>query len=160
MIRSSSLTATSDHSSNRLGEVDIKQELVPLIDMAGLDEVVEEEEEEDNDSFRMGYADEGTFTYDTYGFEYSERDGSGLPLTAGRHSVGSTGRVDSGDGGGRFQCPLCYKRYKSAGSLQNHRSLYHRNEIGKQPKPFAGSVVGAVGQHVEFAESDEWRQKH
>lgn len=29
-----------------------------------------------------------------------------------------------------FQCNICGKKYKSQGSLQNHRSLYHRDLIG------------------------------
>ncbi len=40
------------------------------------------------------------------------------------------GGYDGGDGGGHV-CQLCGKCYKSAGSLKNHRSLYHRSEIGK-----------------------------
>jgi hypothetical protein len=40
------------------------------------------------------------------------------------------GSYDGGDGGGHV-CQLCGKCYKSAGSLKNHRSLYHRSEIGK-----------------------------
>ncbi len=39
------------------------------------------------------------------------------------------GGYDGGDGG--HVCQLCGKCYKSAGSLKNHRSLYHRSEIGK-----------------------------
>ena len=36
---------------------------------------------------------------------------------------------------GDFPCILCGKSYKTAGSLKNHRSLYHRDEISRNKLP-------------------------
>jgi len=36
---------------------------------------------------------------------------------------------------GDFPCILCGKSYKTAGSLKNHRSLYHRDEISRSKFP-------------------------
>jgi hypothetical protein len=151
-------TANSSNSSG-LKEEDIKQEVVLLSDM-------EEEQGEEADDFRLGggYVDEATFGggggFDTnYGYEYGENNSSRpAPLSAPvRYNAGGAPRaVDSGEG--NFQCPLCFRRYKSAGSLQNHRSLYHRNELGKQPKLVATSDL-MVGPS-ELPDPEEWNSQH
>jgi hypothetical protein len=138
----------------------------------------EEEEEENSDNFHhLDFPEEGTAAYgfDSYGCEYGEGGSGGLPLVAApapRHATLAAAKVDTRSGGdsSRFQCALCLKRYKSAGSLQNHRSIYHRNEIGKHQKSFLGATAGAwpgpaieVGSgaegHSDFTASEEWRPK-
>jgi hypothetical protein len=42
--------------------------------------------------------------------------------------------------------------------LQNHRSLYHRNELGKQPKLVATSDL-MVGPS-ELPDPEEWNSQH
>ncbi len=107
----------------------IKQELVPLLDM---EEEADDILEEGDESFELGLppSDEGGAglafggsRYDAFGGDYV------VPPESSRAKV-----INPRDGGGRFQCALCFKRYKTAGSLQNHRSIYHRNEIGKNQK--------------------------
>ena len=49
------------------------------------------------------------------------------------------------EGEGGHMCQLCGKSYKSAGSLKNHRSLYHRSEIGKN-RNVAGINAADMGE--------------
>merc|ERR1712179_399126 len=44
-------------------------------------------------------------------------------------------RDDSITNYGEYPCIFCGKSYKTAGSLKNHRSLYHRDEITKNRNP-------------------------
>jgi len=44
-------------------------------------------------------------------------------------------RDDSITNYGEYPCIFCGKSYKTAGSLKNHRSLYHRDEITKNKNP-------------------------
>ena len=39
-----------------------------------------------------------------------------------------------------FQCLICMKTYKTQGSLQNHRSLYHRDLLRQRGDPTASLV--------------------
>jgi hypothetical protein len=112
----------------------IKQELVPILDMEeDTDDILEEGDDGGGESFELGlppHDDEGGAGLAFGGSRYDAfcRD-YGAPPESSRAKV-----INPRDGGGRFQCALCFKRYKTAGSLQNHRSIYHRNEIGKNQK--------------------------
>ena len=44
-------------------------------------------------------------------------------------------------GGEEFPCHLCGKTYKTAGSLKNHRSLYHRDQTNKYQGSRAHSMT-------------------
>jgi hypothetical protein len=147
--------ATLSNSSLK-EEGDIKQEVVLLSDM----EDERGDGEEVDDPRLGGYGDDGTFGgggFDNFGYEYSDKSGRQVPLSAPvRFNAGcASSKSDSADG--LFHCPLCFRRYKTAGSLQNHRSLYHRNEIGKQSKPVA---AGGLAGHAEFPDPDEWHPAH
>ena len=152
----------------KLATEDIKQEMVPLHDMEpDDDETIIGEEEEEGENFHFG-ADEAvaySTNFDTFS-DYSEGSSRGLPLSVSRQTGGSSSaalKMDgtrSGSESGRFECALCFRRYKSAGSLQNHRSIYHRNEIGKHQKPFLGGGGGGAGLeagHLDFPIPGEWK---
>jgi hypothetical protein len=107
------------------------------------------EEGDDSESFELGLppgGDDGgaglTFggsRYDSFGSDYGG---------------GSRAKViNPRDGGGRFQCALCLKRYKTAGSLQNHRSIYHRNEIGKHQQKTTSFLLEGVPTTGTFSEA-------
>lgn len=71
-----------------------------------------------------------------YSFENSYDSYNSYP---GGGSGGQSSGYSYSDG---HLCKLCGKYYKSAGSLKNHRSLYHRSEIGKNR---AGGLTSADG---------------
>ena len=105
----------------------VKQEL-------GLDEVIPLEPEqlllegpgayyEEKRKGYKGFKGDLNYPLDTsgyYGFESGDMDLGNLDPN---HSL---------DPNHPFQCCICMKRYKSQGSLQNHRSLYHRDIIGQK----------------------------
>ncbi len=145
----------------------IKQELVPLLDM----------EEDTDDILEEGGDDGGGESFELGLPPGDDEGGTGLAFGGGRYDAfgsdyGGSSRakvINPRDGGGRFQCALCLKRYKTAGSLQNHRSIYHRNEIGKNQQktsfllegvPTTGTFSEAAGggmAELGFTTDQEWR---
>ena len=92
----------------------------------------------DGDDAYFGEADYGfENNYDSY--SYAGR-GSG-------YSYGEGGLEE-----GAHLCKLCGKCYKTAGSLKNHRSLYHRAEIGKNRLPLAAD--GAMDRSMVVDDFD------
>jgi hypothetical protein len=81
-------------------------------------------------------------------FENSSYDGynyAGGPRTGYNYSDGSEGA---------HLCKLCGKCYKSAGSLKNHRSLYHRSEIGKNRLPPLSADATAMDASLGVVDAD------
>merc|ERR1711892_407680 len=73
---------------------------------------------------------------DIQNYEYESYDSTSASEDQGylfAHS--SYSRDDKVNSFGDYPCILCGKSYKTAGSLKNHRSLYHRDEITKNKCP-------------------------
>jgi len=70
-----------------------------------------------------------SYEYDSYDTNSASED----PGFMYGHS--SFSRDDKMNNFGDYPCILCGKSYKTAGSLKNHRSLYHRDEITKNKCP-------------------------
>merc|ERR1711872_332868 len=65
-----------------------------------------------------------SYEYDNYDITSEDQHGYTIP----HHN---NFRDESINSYGDYPCILCGKTYKTAGSLKNHRSLYHRDEITK-----------------------------
>ena len=72
--------------------------------------------------------------YEEKGKGYKGYKGDNFPLEPNGYYGFDGGDIELGnlDPNHPYQCCICMKRYKSQGSLQNHRSLYHRDIIGQK----------------------------
>ena len=106
--------------------------------------------------------DDGDGYYGTmtdYNFENSYDDDDSYSYGGGGGGVRGAGYGYShGSESGGHLCQLCGKYYRSAGSLKNHRSLYHRSEIGKNRAVVSGgettNAAAVLGQSLASDDFD------
>ena len=85
--------------------------------------------------------------YDTYGEDHGAEGGYGASFGGGEAGTSS---------GEEFPCHICGKTYKTAGSLKNHRSLYHRDQTSKYQSHLKGTYMANTTESPRVMSAKHW----
>ena len=86
--------------------------------------------------------------YDTYSEDHGAESAYG-PSFGGEAGT-------SGGGSEEFPCHICGKTYKTAGSLKNHRSLYHRDQTSKYQSHLKGTYMANPSESPRVMSAKHW----
>jgi len=123
-------SASENKPVNHVKEMNTSDPVVGVIEDDNDVNIVAVKHEKDPDvvTLTADYPIEESQSYDYESFDTTSAAEDPGYLYAHHSSFGRDEKINNI---GEYPCVLCGKSYKTAGSLKNHRSLYHRDEITK-----------------------------